>query len=130
MARHQSRYPTELELEILKVLWRGGPQTVRDVKEALMGFRVLAHTSVITIMGIMDEKGYITRAKEGGSFVYRARIRKDSTLRRMIGDLVDRAFEGSAATAALHVLDKGNLSHDELEQLRALIDRKSGEEQS
>ena len=130
MARPKSRYPTELELEILKVLWGNGAQTVRDVKEALEGFRKLAHTSVITILGIMEEKGYITRTKEGGSFVYRTRIRKKSTLKRMMGDLVDRAFEGSTATAALHLLDKGNLSHDELEQLRALIDRKSKEDQS
>ena len=130
MARHPSRYPTELELEILKVLWRAGPQTVRDVREALREFRVLAHTSVITIMGIMEDKGYITRAKERGGFVYRARIRKQSTLKRMMGDLVDRAFEGSAATAALHLLDRENLTREELEVLRELIDRKSEEEQS
>jgi predicted transcriptional regulator len=128
MARPKSKYPTELELEILKILWDDGPLTVREVKEQLEGFRKLAHTSVITILGIMEEKAYITRTKEGGSFVYRPRIKKDSTLKRMMGDLVDRAFEGSTATAALHLLDKGKLSRDELEQLRALIARKSEEE--
>lgn len=130
MARHKSKYPTELELEILKLLWEGEAQTVRDVREGLEDFRKLAHTSVITILGIMEDKEYISRSKEGSSFVYRPRIRKDSTLRRMMGDLVDRAFDGSAATAALHLLDKGKLSHTELEELQILIARKSEEDAS
>ena len=63
MARPTSKHPTELELEILKVLWRASPLTGRQVRDALVGFRDLAYTSVMTIMGIMEDKGYVRRKK-------------------------------------------------------------------
>ena len=128
MTRPASKHPTELELEILKILWERGPATVREVREALRGFRKLAHTSVMTIMGIMVDKGQLTRAKNGGSYVYRTRIRRDPTLRKMMGDLVDRAFEGSVGVAALHLLEMGDVSEDEIEQLHELIGRRAKEE--
>jgi predicted transcriptional regulator len=118
-----------LELEILKRLWREGPMTVREVRESLENdFRKLAHTSVITMMNIMVDKGYASKTKGRGGYVYKARIRRESTLRRMMGDLVDRAYEGSAAAAAMQLLDGGSVSAQELEQLRKLLDRKAEED--
>jgi len=128
MTRPASKHPTELELEILKILWAEGPLTVRAVRERLAGFRKLAYTSVMTMMGIMTEKGQLARTKDSGSYVYRARIRREATLRRMLGDLVDRAFDGSAGAAALHLLDTGDLTPQELEALQTLIRRKAEEE--
>ena len=129
MARRRLSHPTELELEILKRLWREGPMTVREVRESLEDdFRKLAHTSVITIMNIMVEKAHVTKAKGRGGYVYKARIRRESTLKRMMGDLVDRAYEGSAAAAAMQLLEGGPVSARELEQLRELLDRKAEED--
>ncbi len=129
MARRQLPHPTELELEILKRLWREGPMTVREVRDSLEdNFRKLAHTSVITMMNIMVDKGYASKVKGRGGYVYKARIRRESTLRRMMGDLVDRAYEGSAAAAAMQLLDGGSVSAQELEQLRELLDRKAEED--
>jgi len=127
MARPASRHPTELELEILKVLWRDGPATVREVRDALAGFRDLAYTSVMTIMNIMRDKGYLKRAKQDGSYVYRPRVSEKVTTRRMLGDLVDRAFEGSAMAVMLNLLETSDIDGEELEQLRTLISRKSKE---
>ena len=68
MARRASRYPTELELRLLKILWQDGPATVRQIRAALAPKRKLAPTTVMTMMSIMVNKGYLTRKKEGPSY--------------------------------------------------------------
>ena len=109
MARPASTHPTELEMEILKILWRDGPSHVRHVRDDLVGFRDLAYTSVMTIMTIMVEKGYLQRVKQDNYFVYRARITRESTTRGMLRDLVERAFDGSAAAAMVNLLETSDL---------------------
>ncbi len=66
MVRPTSKHPTVLELEILKILWRAQPLTGRQLRDALAEFRELAYTSVMTILGIMVDKGYVRRKKQGG----------------------------------------------------------------
>ena len=130
MGRPASQHPTELELEILKVLWRDGPAPVRHVRDALAAAgRDLAYTSVMTIMNIMADKKYVRRTKDAGgaSFVYHPRVSEKSTSRRMLKDLVDRVFGGSAAAAMLHLLETSDVTDEELHQLRQLIARKAKE---
>jgi BlaI family transcriptional regulator, penicillinase repressor len=127
MPRHPSPHPTELELEILKILWRDGPCSVRDVRDTLVSFRDLAYTSVMTMMNIMREKGYLKRKKEGGCYVYRARITKKSTAGRMLGDMVDRVFDGSAASLMVNLLETAEIDSEELKELRKRINRKAKE---
>ncbi len=130
MARRSSRYPTELELEVLKVIWRDGRSTVRQVREALTDFRKLAHNSVMTIMTIMVEKGYLTRKRKGKSYVYSPRVTEQETTGGMLGDLVDRVFRGSAVAAMLNLLETSDIDAEELKRLRALIGRKAKEQSS
>jgi BlaI family penicillinase repressor len=135
MARPASQHPTDLELEILKALWRLGPSPVRRVRDALAAGapgsppRDLAYTSVMTVMTIMTNKGYLRRAKArgkpDGGYVYHARVAQQSTTGRMLRDLVDRAFSGSAAGAALNLIESSEITPDELRRLRELIDRKA-----
>ena len=127
MARPSSRHPTELELEILKVLWRDGAAPVRHVRDALSGFRDLAYTSVTTIMNIMVKKGYLKRTKQAGRYVYTARVTERSTSRKMLSDLVNRVFDGSAVAVMLNLLETADIDDDELEQLREIIRTKTGE---
>jgi BlaI family penicillinase repressor len=124
MTRPASRYPTELELAILKVLWREGPLPVRPVRDALAPERDLAYTSVMTVMSIMVDKGYLKRSKRGGSYVYRPVITQASTARRMLDDVVNRVYDGSVGLAALHLLESKDLSEEELKALRKLLDEK------
>lgn len=130
MARPPSKHPTELELTILKVLWRRPTATVAEVRQALAPEREQAYTSVMTIMNIMEEKGYLSRVKNGASYVYRARITEQSTTRGMLTDLVSRAFDGSAGAAMLNLLETSDLNPEELGRLRELIDTKLKEEES
>jgi BlaI family transcriptional regulator, penicillinase repressor len=124
MARPLSRHPTELELEILKILWRGGPMPVRQVREALAPSRELAYTSVMTIMNIMVTKGYLARQKSGASFVYQPRVSADATARGMLGDVVRRVFDGSVTAVVARLLESADLTERELKQLREMLDAK------
>ena len=124
MARPRSTHPTELELQIIKVIWRDGPSNVRHVRDELAGWRDLAYTSVMTIMNIMAEKGYLRRAKEGASFTYSARVTERNTTRNMLKDVVDRAFDGSVTRAIESLLDAVDLDAEERQLLRDLVHRK------
>jgi len=127
MARQASKYPTELELEILKVLWQEGACSVSQVRKALVGVRDLAHTSVMTVMAIMADKGYVTRSKKGNRFIYQASLAERDASSGMLGDLVDRLFSGSAAAAMVNLLETSDLDAAELAELKKLIRSKSKE---
>jgi len=128
MPRPPSSHPTELELEILKIVWRDGRSSVRQVRDALEAAgRKLAHTSVITVMNIMSDKGYLKRSKKEAGFVYAAKVSRGATLGKMLRDLVDRAFGGSGAAAMLNLLESNDVTREELDQLRDVIAKKSKE---
>lgn len=130
MARPSSAHPTELELEILKILWQDGPRTADALREALATAsraRDLTHSSVSTVVKIMVRKQYIQRTKRGRSFVYEARVTEKETNRGMLGDLVDRVFEGSATTVVLELLETKDLDAEELQTIRRMINQKRRE---
>lgn len=127
MARSASKHPTELELEILKVLWRIGPATVRQVRDELATVRDLAYTSVMTVLTIMAGKGYVERSKNGRSYVYQATYQEQRASRSMLQDIVDRVFGGSTTAVMQHLLETSDIDDDELKQIRSLLNRKSRE---
>ena len=127
MARSTSKHPTVLELEILKIFWRDGNLTGREVRDRLAVVRDLAYTSVMTVMGIMEDKGYVKRKKSGKTFIYSPRVTEAATKKRMLRDVVDRVYEGSTMSVVVNLLESSDIDPDELKQLRALIKRKSEE---
>ena len=127
MSRPASKHPTELELEILQVLWRIGSATVRQVRDELAAVRDLAYTTVMTMMTIMAGKGYVARVKDGRRFVYRALYHEQKASQNMLQDIVDRVFGGSTTAVMQHLLETSDLDDDELKQIRSLINRKARE---
>jgi predicted transcriptional regulator len=127
MARPPSQYPTGLELEILKILWRDGESPVRHVRDALASFRDLAYTSVMTTMSIMKKKGYLKRRRAGKSFYYSPLVTEEETSRGMLSDLVERVFDGSARALMVNLLEAEGIAGGEIEELRALINEKARE---
>jgi predicted transcriptional regulator len=130
MARPSSKHPTELELEILKILWKHHPATVGEVRDIMMKQgKELAYTSVMTMMTIMTQKGYLGRTKQGGGYVYTPKISQEATVGNMLRDIVDRVFEGSTSAVLTNLLTTGDLDSEELKQLRKLINQKIQEDQ-
>ncbi|MBN2582835.1 MAG: BlaI/MecI/CopY family transcriptional regulator [Planctomycetes bacterium] len=123
MARPRSPHPTPAELEILQVIWDGGPSTVRDVMTTLNRTHRRAYTSVMSLMNVMADKGLLTRKPKGRAFLYDARAPREKTLSQLIGDLVNRAFQGSAGAMVCRLIEDTDLSDKELDEIRKTIAR-------
>jgi len=129
MARPASIHPTDFELEILKVLWNDSPQTVRDIRERLAKKgRDNAHTSVITMLNIMVDKGYLDKKKNGKSYLFWPIVSQADVSQKMLGDMVDRVFEGSAKSLMLNLIDAEDIGREELLELRKRINQKMKEQ--
>lgn len=122
--------PTELELRILKVLWEESPLKVREIRQLLAdGGHDIAHTSVITVLNIMVEKGFVTRTQIKNAFSFEPRVNREEVSGRYVGDLVDRVFDGSASQVMLSLLKTSELDPEEMKELRRLINRIAKEQQ-
>jgi predicted transcriptional regulator len=127
MPRFSGRRLGELELQILNVLWERGPSTVREVLEELPPQRRPAYTTVLTVMRLMHEKGYLDRTARGRAHVYHTRLREARVKRGLLRDLVDGAFRGSAEAVLVRLLEDERLSRAELQRVRKLIAEKEQE---
>lgn len=114
--------PTDAELEILTVLWSRGPSTVRGVHEAIVERRPAQYTTILKLMQIMAEKGLVTRDEAQRAHIYTAARPKEWTRQQLAGDLLHRAFEGSATGLVLGALSARKASREELDQIRRLLD--------
>ncbi|MCC7186433.1 MAG: BlaI/MecI/CopY family transcriptional regulator [Acidobacteria bacterium] len=113
--------PTDGELAILQVLWDRGPATVRQVHEALFEARETGYTTTLKLMQIMAEKGLVSRDESARTHIYTARHGRDVTQQRLISDLMDRAFGGSAAALVMQVLASNPASAEELRDIEQMI---------
>jgi predicted transcriptional regulator len=120
--------PTNAELAILHVLWRRGPSTVRQVHAALGGDKGVGYTTVLKLLQIMAEKGLVARDASARSHVYVARVSEAATQRRLVSDLLERAFGGSALRLVQQALSAKRVSRSELLEIRRLLDGWNGGE--
>ena len=116
--------PTEAELELLRILWEKEPATVRDIYDTLNEERPSGYTTVLKLLQIMTAKGLVVRDEANRAHVYRAAISQDAMQSKILKDLSMRLFSGSAAQLALHALAMEPASQNELDEIRALIERK------
>jgi BlaI family transcriptional regulator, penicillinase repressor len=123
----QRRRPTEAELGILRVLWEGGPRSVRDIQRVMNESRPTGYTTVLKLMQIMTEKGLVERDESQRPQIYRARYSQEQTQRQLLRDLLDRAFGGSVKELVLQALATKRSSPEELEAMEKLLDRFEGE---
>jgi BlaI family transcriptional regulator, penicillinase repressor len=122
MAQQQHPKPTSTELEILRVLWERGPSTVREVHDVLSQSKPTGYTTVLKLLQIMATKGMVTRNEEARAHVYEARQPAESTKRQLVGDLVQRAFAGSASQLMMHALAGNKASREEIDEIRRMLD--------
>ena len=109
------------QLEIMKVVWRLGEASVRDVYEELRLHRPIAYTTVMTMMKNMETRGHLKKRSEGRAFVYQATEPKSRVLRRIVGDFIDRVFNGSAEPLLVHLVEEKRLSSKDLEEVSRMI---------
>jgi len=122
MFKEPFQKPTASELEILRVLWARGPSTVREVHEALSEKKDLGYTTVLKLLQIMTAKGTVRRDEGRRAHVYEACQPATETKRQLVGDVLQRVFEGSASELMIHALEGRRTSRKELQELRRLLD--------
>ena len=115
--------PTPAELGLLRILWRRGPSTVREVHDALAHADAVGYTTVLKLLQIMTEKGLVARDESQRAHVYRAALLEEAVQRDLVTDLLDRAFGGSAKQLVLRALTARPGDRAELDEIRALLDR-------
>jgi predicted transcriptional regulator len=108
---------TEQELEIMKIVWQREKATVRDVYEALLEHRKIAYTSVMTMMGVLENKGHLVRSAEEKAHVYRPTQPQKQVLGNMVSEFVDRVFNGSVRPLLLHLAEREHLTAEELDDI-------------
>src|SRR5579862_2639121 len=115
--------PTDAELEILTVLWSRGPATVREVHETVAARKPTQYTTVLKMLQIMAEKGLVRRDEKQRAHIYEAARPREWTQRQLAGDLLQRAFNGSARSLMVGALSARKASKEELSELRRLLDQ-------
>ena len=109
------------QLDIMKVVWRLGEATVRDVYEELRTQRTIAYTTVMTTMKNMKAKGHLKKRNEGRAFVYSATATESRMLKRIVGDFIDRVFNGSAEPLLVHLVKEQRLTEKDLKKIQKMI---------
>jgi predicted transcriptional regulator len=126
-SQRRSVRPTPAELGILRILWKIGSGTVREIQEALAEEEPTGYTTVLKFLQIMHGKGLVTRDESRRAHVYRARLSQDRAQRDMTTQLIDRVFDGSTSKLVLAALgDEPPASPEELAEIRQMLDRLEG----
>lgn len=120
--------PTDAELAVLRVLWAQGASTVREVHTAMAGRRTVAYTTTLKVLQVMTAKGLTVREERGLQHVYRAKHAERQMQRRLVRDLLDRAFGGSTTQFVLQALASRKTSPEELAEIRRLLNAHEKEE--
>ena len=116
----------DLQLAIMRTLWRQGEATVADVHAALYERRGLALTTIATMLRKMEQKGVVRHRVDGRQFIYRPTVHEQDVQRTMIGDLVERLFDGDAKALLTHLVSEGEIDAEELAELQELVADRQG----
>ncbi len=129
MGRRKSRTFTEVELEFMQVIWTAGEVSTNHVQEVLDGRgRNLSDGSIRKVLSILVKKGHLTRRREGRAFLYKPKVREGQANRKMVQDLVKRAFGGSTALMVAALFDSNPLNERDLKEIKRLIAKHEKEE--
>jgi predicted transcriptional regulator len=113
--------PTDVELEILKVVWQRGHATVREVFNDLAAQRKIAYTTVLTMMGILERKGHLKKAPGERAYVYTATQPQSQVVQGMVQEFVGRVFGGSLKPLLVHLVEDERIDPEELKEIEALV---------
>ena len=126
MARPSSSQPTEVELQILRILWQDGPSIARNIHNALQAVKQTTYSTTVKMLSVMLDKGLVKRDEEASPQVYRAAVSRNSAGMRLVNDLVEKVYDGAAMSLVLHALKNAKASPEELQEVRRLLDELEG----
>jgi BlaI family penicillinase repressor len=117
MPRKPSKTFTDKELEIMQAIWELGEATVKELQERLPGDQ--HYNSILTIIRVLERKGHLIHRVEGRAHIYRAKVSQQKSSRRVLKHLVENVFGGSASSLVLHLVETGDLTEEDLREVRA-----------
>ena len=127
MARPPSSQPTEVELQILRILWELGPCPVRQIHARLEADKGTNYSTTVKMLSVMLEKGLVKRDEEAAPHIYRAAMTQERAQKRMLNELIQKVYDGSASSLVLHALSSKKTTPEELEQIGKLLDEMRGD---
>lgn len=113
---------TPQELEIMKLVWHRETATVRDIYEALLERRKIAYTTVMTMMKILETKGYLKKRRQDRAFIYRPAHTKNQVIGGMLREFIDRVFNGSAEPLLVHLVKTRHIREKDLQKMARMIE--------
>ena len=126
MVKPNTLQPTEVELQILRILWELGPSPVREIHRKLEAEKGTNYSTTVKMLSVMLEKGLAKRDNSLSPQVYQAAVSQKVTQRKMLGDLIDKVYDGSALSLVLQALASRKASPDELTEVRRMLDELEG----
>jgi len=126
MARPTSTRPTEVELQILRILWELGPSPVREIHKRLNADKGTNYSTTVKMLAVMLDKGLVHRDERAQPYVYRAGISRKNAGRLMLGELIEKVYEGSAMILVLQALSSNQATKEERDEIRRLLDQMEG----
>jgi predicted transcriptional regulator len=126
MPRPTSTQPTEVEMQILRILWDLGPSPVREIHRRLEAAKGTNYSTTVKMLAVMLQKGLVTRDEEAQPHVYRAALTRAKAGKRMLDDLIEKVYDGSAMSLVLQALSTRKATKEELDEIRRLLDSMEG----
>lgn len=126
MPRPASVHPTEVELQILRILWELGPSPVREIHARLEAEKGTNYSTTVKMLSVMLQKGLVKRDENARPHVYRAALSREKAGRRFLRDLIEKVYDGSASSLVLQALSSGKATKAELAQVRRVLDQMEG----
>ena len=126
MARPRSTLPTEVEFQILRILWDLGPSPVREIHARLNAEKGTNYSTTVKMLSVMLQKGLLRRDEDAQPHIYRPALTRQKAGKRMLNDLVEKVYEGSSMSLVLYALSSAKATKAELAEVRRLLDQMEG----
>ena len=126
MPRPTSMQPTEVEMQILRILWELGPSPVREIHKRLEAAKGTNYSTTVKMLAVMLQKGLVKRDEEAQPHVYRPALTRAKTGKRMLENLIEKVYEGSTKSLVLQALSSGRATKEDLVQVRRMLDQMEG----
>lgn len=126
MPRPGSSQPTQVELQILRILWERGPSPVREIHQRLQADKGTSYSTTVKMLSVMLRKKLVTRDENAQPHVYRPALSREKAGQRMLAELVEKVYEGSAMSLVLQALSSSKPTKEELDEVRRLLNQMEG----